>query len=122
VRGADVELDVRNVVSDCNDLAVMRRFWGAITGFTERWSNATYVFMLHEDGRRPGLVLQEVTEPAREKNRLHLDLNAPDVTAAIEMVKALGGTFVEHVEEEGINWSVMCDPEGNYFCIQQPPD
>jgi predicted enzyme related to lactoylglutathione lyase len=110
---------VRNVVIDCNDLETMSRFWESFTGYEVKWSNATYRFMLHPQGGRPGLVLQRAAEVPTEKNRLHLDLETEDVTAAIGRAEQLGATRFEHVEEVGISWTVMRDPEGNYFCIQQ---
>jgi predicted enzyme related to lactoylglutathione lyase len=114
-----MEVAVRNVVIDCNDLEGMCRFWETLTGYELRWSNATYRFLLDPQGRRPGLVLQRVAEVATEKNRLHLDLEAEDVTAAIRRAEELGATRIERIEEEGISWTVMRDPEGNYFCFQQ---
>ncbi len=114
-----MEVALRNVVIDCNDLELMTRFWEAFTGYEIKWSNATYRFMLHSSGRRPGLVLQGVTEVATEKNRLHLDLEAEDVDAAIRRAEELGATRSSQIQEEGLSWTVMRDPEGNYFCLQQ---
>jgi predicted enzyme related to lactoylglutathione lyase len=117
VRVMDVAM--RNVVIDCNDPERMAHFWQSLMGFEMKWSNETYRFMLHPDGRRPGLVLQVVPEIPREKNRLHLDLDVPDVAAAVKRAEELGATMVKSVDEDGIAWTVMRDPEGNYFCFQQ---
>jgi predicted enzyme related to lactoylglutathione lyase len=117
-----MEIAVRNIVIDCTDPELMRAFWGAFIGYETRWSNDTYRFMLHPDGRRPGLVLQKVPEVATEKNRIHFDLDVADVDAAAQRAQELGATFVQRVEEEGIAWTVMRDPEGNYFCIQRAGD
>ncbi len=114
-----MEVAVRNVVIDCNDLEVMTRFWETFTGYEIKWSNATYRFMLAPGGHRPGLVLQGVTEVATEKNRVHLDFDVEDVEAAVRRAQELGATHFAHVEEEGMSWTVMRDPEGNYFCLQQ---
>ena len=114
-----MEITIRNIVIDCNDAEAMRRFWGEFMGYETRWSNSTYNFMLHPDGRRPGLVLQTVPEVATEKNRLHFDVEVNDVEAAVTRARELGATLVEEIEEEGIAWTVMRDPEGNYFCVQQ---
>jgi predicted enzyme related to lactoylglutathione lyase len=65
------------------------------------------------------LVLQTVPEVPTEKNRIHLDIEVEDVDAAIQRARDLGATLVERIEEEGIAWTVMRDPEGNFFCIQQ---
>lgn len=110
---------MRNVVIDCNDSDLMARFWGTFMGFETRWSNDTYRFMLPPGGGRPGLVVQTVPEIATEKNRLHIDIEVADVVEAVARAEELGATQVEGVEEDGIAWTVMRDPEGNYFCIQQ---
>lgn len=114
-----MDVAIRNVVIDCNDPERMAHFWQSLMGYEMKWSNDTYRFMLHRDGRRPGLVLQLVPEIPREKNRLHLDLEVSDVAAAVKRAEGLGATMVQSVEEEGIAWTVMRDPEGNYFCFQQ---
>jgi catechol 2,3-dioxygenase-like lactoylglutathione lyase family enzyme len=114
-----MKLAIRNVVIDCNNAELMTTFWGALLGFEVKWSNPTYRFLLDPDGRRPGLVLQLVPERPREKNRLHLDLEVADVAAAVDQAVELGATRVETIEEDGIAWTVMRDPEGNHFCLQQ---
>jgi predicted enzyme related to lactoylglutathione lyase len=114
-----MEIAVRNIVIDCTDAESLSRFWSTFMGFETRWSNNTYTFMLHPDGRRPGMVLQIVPEIATEKNRIHFDLEVEDVEFAAQRAQELGATFVHRVEEEGIAWTVMQDPEGNYFCIQK---
>ena len=77
-----MEIAVRNIVIDCTNPELMSAFWGAFIGYETRWSNPIYRFMLHPDGRRPGLVLQTVPEVATEKNRIHFDLDVADVEAA----------------------------------------
>ncbi|MEA2507449.1 MAG: hypothetical protein QOH48_2067 [Actinomycetota bacterium] len=114
-----MDVGIRNVVIDCTDPERMTRFWQALMGYEMKWSNETYRFMLHPDGRRPGLVLQTVSETPTDKNRLHLDLEVADVPGAVKRAEDLGAALVRSVEEEGIAWTVMRDPEGNYFCLQQ---
>ncbi|MEA2510365.1 MAG: hypothetical protein QOG21_2447 [Actinomycetota bacterium] len=114
-----MEIAVRNIVIDCSDADSMSQFWGTFLGYETKWSNDTYRFMLHPDGRRPGLVLQSVPEAATGKNRVHFDLEVADVDAAVRRAQDLGATVATKVEEDGIAWTVMRDPEGNYFCIQR---
>jgi predicted enzyme related to lactoylglutathione lyase len=113
-----MEIGVRNIVIDCNDVEAMSRFWESLLGLESKWSNDTYRFMLPPDGRRPGLVLQSVPERPMGKNRVHFDLEVADVDAAVERARELGASVATKVEEEGIAWTVMTDPEGNFFCIQ----
>lgn len=114
-----MEIAVRNIVIDCTDPHSMRSFWAAFLGYEVRWTNETYTFMLHPDGRRPGLVLQLVQKVTPGKNRVHFDLEVADVDAASQRAQELGATIASKIEEDGIAWTVMRDPEGNYFCIQR---
>lgn len=82
---------------------------------------------------RPGLAIwfQPVPEAKAGKNRLHLDLRVSpgrsvpraerrrDVEAAVERVRAAGGTLVRMSEDDDADAvSALCaDPEGNEFCL-----
>lgn len=111
----------RNIAIDCNDLERMTEFWSALTGFKKAWGNETYNFLMHPDGRRPGIVMQKVPEAPVAKTRIHVDLDAvgtSDEDAAVAEATELGATFVKRFDEAGVRWVVMKDPEGNVFCIQ----
>ncbi|MEA2485781.1 MAG: hypothetical protein QOD46_892 [Actinomycetota bacterium] len=114
-----MEIAVRNIVIDCNDADAMSSFWENLLGLETKWSNEVYRFMLHPDGRRPGFVLQTVPERRVGKNRVHFDLEVADVDAAVQRALELGASVAAKVEEDGIAWTVMTDPEGNLFCLQR---
>ncbi|MCM1970763.1 MULTISPECIES: VOC family protein [Streptomyces] len=69
-------------------------------------------------GRR--LLFQRVPEEKTVKNRLHLDLHAPEGRreAEVERLRALGARVQREVKEPSGQWTVMEDPEGNEFCVQ----
>lgn len=67
-------------------------------------------------GPGPTLFFQQVPEPKTVKNRVHLDVEAPDQQAEVDRLLALGAT-VHSVHER---WTTMLDPEGNEFCVAQP--
>jgi len=68
-------------------------------------------------GRR--LLFNRVPEPKTVKNRLHVDIHAErgERDATVARLEKHGATFVRHVKEQGGEWSVMTDPEGNEFCV-----
>ncbi|RFU87722.1 hypothetical protein DY218_05565 [Streptomyces triticagri] len=68
-------------------------------------------------GRR--LLFNRVPEPKTGKNRLHIDVHVgPDSRpAAVARLEGLGATLVRDVKEQGGEWAVMQDPEGNEFCV-----
>ncbi|GAA2410142.1 VOC family protein [Streptomyces glaucosporus] len=68
-------------------------------------------------GRR--LLFQRVPEAKTVKNRLHIDVHAgagrrEETVARLE---GLGATVIRQVKEQGGEWTVMSDPEGNEFCV-----
>jgi Glyoxalase-like domain len=94
----------------------------------ERWNDAGAV--VDPDGEGPRIYFQRVPEPKTVKNRVHLDLNvtggpsaAPveerrtQVDAEAERLAGIGATCQRTVEELGVYWVVMQDPEGNEFCV-----
>ncbi|MBT2444421.1 hypothetical protein J7E93_30865 [Streptomyces sp. ISL-36] len=69
-------------------------------------------------GRR--LLFQRVPEKKTVKNRLHLDVHAApgEREAEVERLETLGASVLRRVAEQGGEWVVMTDPEGNEFCVQ----
>jgi predicted enzyme related to lactoylglutathione lyase len=53
------------------------------------------------------------------KNRVHIDLDVPDLDTAVSRVLELGGNKLRELHEYGIKWAVMGDPNGNEFCLVQ---
>jgi predicted enzyme related to lactoylglutathione lyase len=117
----DVELVV---VLDCSDLERSAAFWSGVLGYrAEPASPGRYQQLTPADGNGIELLLQQVPERKGTKNRLHLDLRVPDLDAETARVVALGARRVTDapVEEYGWRWHVLADPDGNEFCILQPP-
>jgi hypothetical protein len=71
-------------------------------------------------GRGRRLLFQRVPEPKTGKNRLHIDLHAApgQRDAETARLEGLGASALRQVSEQGGQWVVMTDPEGNEFCVQ----
>ncbi|CAL9301719.1 VOC family protein [Streptomyces olindensis] len=69
-------------------------------------------------GRR--LLFQRVPETKTVKNRLHLDLHPGEGRRDEEVARleGLGASVLRRVKEQGGEWVVLADPEGNEFCVQ----
>lgn len=65
------------------------------------------------------MIFQKVPESASGKNRAHVDLHVRDFDAACARVVELGGKMLETVQDVGLEWTQMNDPEGNVFCMMQ---
>jgi hypothetical protein len=93
----------------------------------ERWNDASAV--VDPDGAGPRIYFQRVPEPKTVKNRVHLDLNVTggpsvpiegrreQVEAEAERLTGIGATRLRAVEELGVYWVVLHDPEANEFCV-----
>lgn len=112
------------VVVDCADLDRAARFWSAVLGYADAGGDsATYRSVLPAGGFGVEILLQRTTDAKHGKNRLHLDLRTRDLDAEVSRVLALGATRQsgEPIEENGWTWHILLDPDGNEFCVLQPP-
>src|SRR2546427_8291195 len=95
----------------------------------EEWGSASAI--VDPDGKGPRIYFQKMDTPKPGKNRLHLDLNASAsgrvpkgerkkvVDAEANRLLGLGATEQRlWDEEDGGDFVVMLDPEGNEFCVQ----
>ncbi|QXJ24990.1 VOC family protein [Actinomadura graeca] len=109
---------VTNIVIDCADLDVMAAFWGGLLGMEETCREDDWLDLgpLGEGG--PLLSFQLVPERKTIKNRLHLDLDVPDIHAAGERAAALGASPAGGpMGDPRYPFRVWRDPEGNEFCF-----
>jgi len=122
------------IVIDCSDLDRSAAFWSGVLGYTSRppspapastgpASTAPYRSLQPESGAGIDVLLQRVPDVKHQKNRLHLDLRTPDLDAEVGRVTGLGATLLtsEPVTEDGWSWHILADPDGNEFCVLQPP-
>jgi hypothetical protein len=110
---------IKSVTFDCADALAVAEFWAAALGSDvdeDATSELAYVEAAGWGG--PNMWFAKVPESKSSKNRLHLDLRAPDTMAKeVRRLIALGATVLE--EHEG--HTVMNDPEGNVFCVELGP-
>jgi predicted enzyme related to lactoylglutathione lyase len=112
------------IVIDCADLDRSATFWSAVLGYTASPAGAgPYRSLEPESGAGIDVLLQRVSDVKGQKNRLHLDLRTPDLDAEVRRVTGLGATLLtgEPVTEDGWSWHILADPDGNEFCVLQPP-
>ena len=112
------------IVIDCADLDRSAVFWSAVLGYTASpTGTGSYRSLEPESGAGIDVLLQRVPDVKGQKNRLHLDLRTPDLDAEARRVLGLGATLLtsEPVIEDGWSWHILADPDGNEFCVLQPP-
>ena len=107
------------LVLDCADPERLAEFWAEALGYANVGSAGVYVALYPREGNGPKLLLQRVTEPKATKNRMHLDIEVPDIDVEADRLSGLGAQRVsdDTCSEHGSTWILMADPEGNEFCI-----
>jgi predicted enzyme related to lactoylglutathione lyase len=107
------------LVLDCADPEALGRFWERALGLQRLGAAGAYVLLASPSGALPKFLLQRVGEAKLAKNRMHLDIETPEVDAEVERLEAIGARRIEqHARtEHGSRWVVMADPEGNEFCV-----
>jgi len=108
-----------SVVLDCRDPDRLVPFWQEALAYQVVESFDGYrVLAPAEAGSGPVLILQSVPEPRAGKNRMHIDIHSADAPRFIESLQELGGQILgDRIDEFGIWWQTMQDPEGNEFCV-----
>lgn len=110
---------IEMVTIDCRDPRALGEWWARQLGgrVVEGFEGDEYLIVAAEHGPRLGF--QRVGEPTPGKNRLHLDLTAPDRELEVERLLAEGALEVARHEFPDFAWVVLSDPEGNQFCVSQ---
>lgn len=110
-------LPVHQVVIDANHIEDMTAFWQSLTGYDVDDKGEASARLVDPSGSGPAIFIQKVPELRTTKNRLHLDLAAPDLGAAVAEAQALGARHLRSFTRPEDEWVVLVDPEGNEFCI-----
>jgi len=98
----------KDLCADAAEPAVVAEFWAGLLGLdAELRPDGDAVL---RSGGVPWLWIDRVPEPKAVKNRVHLDLTAPDR-------RAPGARRLAEFEQ----FSVYADPEGNEFCVFDGP-
>lgn len=113
-------MHVGAVVVDCNDFASMVAFWREALHYVPRAplkADDDFVVLRDPHGANVNVSIAKVPEPRVGKNRLHLDLYTHDQVGEVKRLIALGAKVHPRVPEEGEDFVVLEDPEGNLFCV-----
>lgn len=109
-----------HVIVDCTDGPKLAEFWCAALGYELLGTAAQYTAIVDPKKKHPQIVFQQVAEPKTTKNRVHFDYTVdgdPEVEA--ERVIGLGASRMTEtpIQEHGLKWVTLQDPEGNEFCV-----
>ncbi len=120
-----------SVVLDCHDPKALVEFWSTALRYQLAASVTGFEVLQPVAGEPAGpvLILQQVDEPRSAKNRMHIDIHPPldlGVPGLVAQLERLGGTRVgepvtDLLEEIGVWWQLMRDPEGNELDVVADP-
>lgn len=106
------------VVIDTADPERLAAFWSELLGLSVVHREEGWIDLAPLGAGGPNLSFQALPTPKPAKNRIHFDVRVDDLPAATARVEALGGTAAGDVHPGGGKpWRVMCDPDGNEFCL-----
>jgi predicted enzyme related to lactoylglutathione lyase len=106
------------LVLDSLDPQRLAPFWALALEYVILADVDNYVVLLPANGQGPKLLIQRVPEGKSVKNRMHMDVETPDVEAVASELEANGAKRISSLmREHGSSWIVMNDPDGNEFCV-----
>ncbi|MBX3090902.1 MAG: VOC family protein [Cryobacterium sp.] len=82
-------------------------------------TNDGWFVVLKGGGLPVMLAFQKVDDPTPGKNKIHLDLNAPDLDVEVDRLLAAGATLIGRRGDESFRWVTLADPQGNQFDVAQ---
>lgn len=107
------------IAIDALDIAAVRPFWKAVTGYIDARSTADlHRGLIDPAGRGPALWFQQMDAPRHHtRNRIHIDVDVPHDVAAgrIEAALAAGGVLLS--DRAAPAFWVLADAEGNEACV-----
>jgi len=118
-----------NVSIDVPDLEAGLRFYASVFGFAETArpfptmaildaNNVTVCMHAKPAGSKSSPAGADVRRYERHWTPVHLDLHVREFDAALEKVRAEGGTIENEFRSEGPKPAAFCsDPFGNGFCV-----
>jgi predicted enzyme related to lactoylglutathione lyase len=109
------------VTIDAADPQRIADFWSTLLEVEIEEVDEDEIRLARQPKRGVGVAVQRVAAPTPGKNRIHLDLLVRDLPTAAARAIALGGLPLDRHQRDGYRWQIIADPEGNQFCLVQPP-
>ena len=110
---------VAAIVIDAAKPRLVADFWCSVLGWQVVEEDGGVISIAPPDGSWPTIDVVAGPEHKTVKNRLHLDLRADGTATAdeLERLLGLGARRTDVGQEPDSTWVVLCDPEGNEFCL-----
>ena len=111
---------IGSIVIHCYEFDRMMEFWQAALHYLPRNPASGGWVVLEDPARRgPNLSLQARDTRAGRRSWLHLDLYTDDRENEVERLIQIGARRYPWQYQEGADFVVLEDPDGNLFCVVQ---
>lgn len=113
------DLHAFEIAIDALDIAAVRPFWKAVTGYRDARSTTDLNHgLLDPAGRGPAIWFQQMDSPRHQtRNRIHLDVDVPHDVATERIAAALAAGGVMLSDHAAPAFWVLADAEGNEACV-----
>jgi hypothetical protein len=105
---------------DCAEPVALAEFWAAVLGGDTVELNPKTIIILSEWLWLAALQVDDYRPPTWPESdvpkQIHLDLDVPDLDAAVAEARALGARLAPVQPNPG-RWRVLFDPAGHPFCF-----
>jgi predicted enzyme related to lactoylglutathione lyase len=111
-----MSISVLAISFDAHHAARLAQFWAqALHRTLNDGATEDFASIAADAGLGAVLMFHKVPEDKTVKNRLHFDLQAPDVVAEANRLTSLGAKQIRSLSENSNRWISFTDPEGNEF-------
>jgi predicted enzyme related to lactoylglutathione lyase len=118
-------LELVHMTFACDEPERVAEFWAALLGYDAALDGDSWKAS-DQGGDGPTLQFSRMRKSPTIEVPIHLDVNVPDREAERERLLQLGGSLVEtksfRIGELSGGCTVMRDPEGNGFCLEDGPE
>ncbi len=111
-------LEIGSIVWGVKDIPRAVKFWSEALDYSLKYpTDVDWAMLGPNSGEGLQLSLKLVTSD--KARRHHMDLFADDRDAEVKRLLSIGATEVDWNYEEGADYRVLADPDGNRFCVVQ---
>jgi catechol 2,3-dioxygenase-like lactoylglutathione lyase family enzyme len=115
-----MSIQVGSIVIHCFEFEKMYVFWQHALGYiTRETPTADWVVLTDPTGIGVNISFQKRNHRAPHRSWLHLDLYTTTQQEEVERLTVLGARRYPWRYEQGDDFIVLEDPDGNLFCVVQ---
>ncbi|MBE0684442.1 MAG: VOC family protein [Anaerolineaceae bacterium] len=114
-------MKIGSIVIRCYEFDKLLEFWQAALHYQPKEpAKDGWVILRDPEGKEPNISLDQVLHPhTGKRSKIHLDLYADDQTGEVKRLVQLGARRYPWRYQQGDDYVVLEDLDGNLFCVVQ---